>query len=238
MPALTAAPQPPTPLQRSSGWLCSLARRLDVIESTKTINGCQFIMKVSPATVAPDTRLRFFSRLVGIDYLREVVVDDKLGIGEELEARMQHVVDTYQDEWASVVQVSSATRKAKPMSFHACFGVLLVPLMTLVGSFHRASTTYVERMMATLHGVFRRILWLALLCCCFVVLLRSCFYRQHFTSVGSQLLVALVVLERLGVAVDILVMRLLVGHFSFGVAGNVPACYSRSRDPDSLSIDS
>ncbi|CAM9815921.1 unnamed protein product [Discosporangium mesarthrocarpum] len=33
----------------------------------------------------------------------EVVVDDKLGIGEKLEAQMQHLVDTYQDEWATVV---------------------------------------------------------------------------------------------------------------------------------------
>eukprot|EP00752_Nemacystus_decipiens_P006641 g5971.t1 len=39
----------------------------------------------------------------GIDYLKDVVVHDKLGIADELEAQMQHVVDTYQDEWATVV---------------------------------------------------------------------------------------------------------------------------------------
>jgi nitrite reductase (NADH) large subunit len=35
----------------------------------------------------------------GLDYLKSVVIDDKLGIGAELEAEMQHVVDTYEDEW-------------------------------------------------------------------------------------------------------------------------------------------
>ncbi len=39
----------------------------------------------------------------GIDHLREVVVEDKLGICDELEQRMQHLVDTYQCEWAAVV---------------------------------------------------------------------------------------------------------------------------------------
>ena len=34
-----------------------------------------------------------------------MVVNDKLGIADELEARMQHIVDTYQDEWATVVDV-------------------------------------------------------------------------------------------------------------------------------------
>ncbi|KAJ3159712.1 hypothetical protein HDU86_001362 [Geranomyces michiganensis] len=39
----------------------------------------------------------------GIDYLRAVVVDDCLGIGEEMERQMQQLVDSYQDEWATVV---------------------------------------------------------------------------------------------------------------------------------------
>lgn len=42
---------------------------------------------------------------LGIEYLKDVVVNDKLGIAEDLEAQMQHVVDTYQDEWATVVDV-------------------------------------------------------------------------------------------------------------------------------------
>ncbi|KNC96715.1 nitrite reductase [NAD(P)H], large subunit [Spizellomyces punctatus DAOM BR117] len=40
----------------------------------------------------------------GIDYLRSVVVDDRLGIGEELEMQMQYLVDTYQCEWKTVVE--------------------------------------------------------------------------------------------------------------------------------------
>jgi nitrite reductase (NADH) large subunit len=35
----------------------------------------------------------------GLDYLREVVIEDSLGIAGELEAQMQHIVDTYACEW-------------------------------------------------------------------------------------------------------------------------------------------
>jgi len=40
----------------------------------------------------------------GLDYLKSVVVDDKLGIGAELEADMQRVVDTYEDEWKNAIE--------------------------------------------------------------------------------------------------------------------------------------
>ncbi|MFC5476833.1 nitrite reductase large subunit NirB [Massilia suwonensis] len=40
----------------------------------------------------------------GLDYLKSVVVDDKLGIAEELEADMQAVVDSYACEWKSAVE--------------------------------------------------------------------------------------------------------------------------------------
>lgn len=40
----------------------------------------------------------------GLDYLKSVVIDDKLGICEELEAQMQNVVDTYQCEWKTAVE--------------------------------------------------------------------------------------------------------------------------------------
>ena len=40
----------------------------------------------------------------GIDYLRSVILEDRLGICEELERRMQHLVDTYQCEWKRVVE--------------------------------------------------------------------------------------------------------------------------------------
>ena len=47
----------------------------------------------------------------GIDYLREVVVDDKLGICDELERRMAHLVDTYRCEWKEVVDNPELRRK-------------------------------------------------------------------------------------------------------------------------------
>ncbi|MPW29984.1 nitrite reductase large subunit [Agarivorans sp. B2Z047] len=39
----------------------------------------------------------------GLDYLKEVVIDDKLNICEELEANMNHVVESYQCEWKSTI---------------------------------------------------------------------------------------------------------------------------------------
>jgi len=40
----------------------------------------------------------------GIDYLKEVIIEDKLGICEELETQMQHVVGTYQCEWKTTIE--------------------------------------------------------------------------------------------------------------------------------------
>jgi len=40
----------------------------------------------------------------GIEHIREVVVEDKLGICDELEAMMQRLVDSYRCEWAEVVR--------------------------------------------------------------------------------------------------------------------------------------
>jgi len=39
----------------------------------------------------------------GLDYLKDVLIADKLGIAAELEAQMQSVVDTYQCEWKTAV---------------------------------------------------------------------------------------------------------------------------------------
>jgi len=39
----------------------------------------------------------------GLDYLKEVLIKDTLGIGDELEAQMQNVVNTYQCEWKTAV---------------------------------------------------------------------------------------------------------------------------------------
>ncbi|KAF9883728.1 hypothetical protein FE257_003020 [Aspergillus nanangensis] len=40
----------------------------------------------------------------GINYLREVVIDDKLGIGAEMEQQMQDLVDSYFCEWTETVK--------------------------------------------------------------------------------------------------------------------------------------
>jgi nitrite reductase (NADH) large subunit len=46
----------------------------------------------------------------GLDYLKDVVIKDKLGIATELEADMQHIVDTYECEWKNAV-TDPETRK-------------------------------------------------------------------------------------------------------------------------------
>ncbi len=46
----------------------------------------------------------WYSKLSGgLDQLQEVIMDDSLGINDELEAEMQHLVDTYQCEWKTLV---------------------------------------------------------------------------------------------------------------------------------------
>jgi nitrite reductase (NADH) large subunit len=47
----------------------------------------------------------------GIQQLRDVVMDDKLGICEELEREMQYLVDTYKCEWAETIK--DPVRRAK-----------------------------------------------------------------------------------------------------------------------------
>ena len=39
----------------------------------------------------------------GLDYLKSVVIDDKLGLASDLEAEMAHVVDTYECEWKAAI---------------------------------------------------------------------------------------------------------------------------------------
>ncbi len=50
----------------------------------------------------------------GIDYLREVVIEDSLGLAETFEAEMQIVVDAYQCEWKTTVE-----NEEKSKSFNA-----------------------------------------------------------------------------------------------------------------------
>ncbi len=40
----------------------------------------------------------------GLDYLKDVIIHDSLGLGAELEAQMQLVVDRYECEWANVLK--------------------------------------------------------------------------------------------------------------------------------------
>lgn len=39
----------------------------------------------------------------GLDYLRDVVIEDRLGIGAELEAQMAHIIGSYQCEWRTTL---------------------------------------------------------------------------------------------------------------------------------------
>lgn len=40
----------------------------------------------------------------GLDYLKSVVIEDKLGLCEQLETQMQYVIDTYQCEWKTTIE--------------------------------------------------------------------------------------------------------------------------------------
>jgi len=57
----------------------------------------------------------WFNKLEGgIDYLRQVVADDVLGIAEELERDMQRVVDSYQCEWRTTVDDPEKLKLFRP----------------------------------------------------------------------------------------------------------------------------
>ncbi|GAA4487228.1 nitrite reductase large subunit NirB [Microbacterium panaciterrae] len=47
----------------------------------------------------------------GVDHVREVVVEDSLGLGAELEAAMARHVDTYEDEWAATLRDPERLRR-------------------------------------------------------------------------------------------------------------------------------
>lgn len=49
----------------------------------------------------------------GIKYLREVVLEDKLGINESLEAQMAELVDSFFDEWAEAIKNPAIAAKFK-----------------------------------------------------------------------------------------------------------------------------
>jgi len=39
----------------------------------------------------------------GLEYLQDVVINDSLGICDDLEKQMAHVIDTYQCEWKTAI---------------------------------------------------------------------------------------------------------------------------------------
>lgn len=49
----------------------------------------------------------------GLDYLKDVIVHDSLGIAAELESRMQHVIGTYQDEWRTAIENPEVRKRFK-----------------------------------------------------------------------------------------------------------------------------
>ncbi|GIX22118.1 MAG: nitrite reductase large subunit [Gammaproteobacteria bacterium] len=47
----------------------------------------------------------------GLDYLKSVIIDDALGICEELERQMQHIVETYECEWKKTLESPEALKR-------------------------------------------------------------------------------------------------------------------------------
>jgi nitrite reductase (NADH) large subunit len=47
----------------------------------------------------------------GLEYLRDVVINNSLGLAEELELQMQHIVDTFQCEWKTTLNNPQALKK-------------------------------------------------------------------------------------------------------------------------------
>ena len=57
-----------------------------------------------------------------IGHLKEVIIEDSLGICDELDKRMQHLVDTYHDEWVScsLMDACGHNKGCFPLSSSAC----------------------------------------------------------------------------------------------------------------------
>jgi nitrite reductase (NADH) large subunit len=47
----------------------------------------------------------------GLDYLKEVVINDSLDIGEALEGQMQNVVDSYECEWKKAISEEQSAKR-------------------------------------------------------------------------------------------------------------------------------
>ena len=47
----------------------------------------------------------------GLKYLKSVIIDDSLGLGEELEKEMSHIIGTYQCEWKTTIEDPEKLRR-------------------------------------------------------------------------------------------------------------------------------
>ncbi|MBW4532706.1 MAG: nitrite reductase large subunit NirB [Pleurocapsa minor HA4230-MV1] len=75
----------------------------------------------------------WFSKLEGgLDYLKSVVIDDSLGICDELETQMQQLVDTYQCEWKAIFRLGE-TESVYALSNYDPFSKAYVLSRGLVG---------------------------------------------------------------------------------------------------------
>jgi nitrite reductase (NADH) large subunit len=50
----------------------------------------------------------------GLDYLRQVIINDSLGLGAELEEQMQQVIGTYECEWKKTIEDPEALKRFRP----------------------------------------------------------------------------------------------------------------------------
>jgi nitrite reductase (NADH) large subunit len=79
-----------------------LASDIDEKECLKMIDRfLMFYIKTAESLMRTATWLNKLEG--GMDYLKDVIVNDSLGIGEKLEQEMQLLIDTYQCEWKEVV---------------------------------------------------------------------------------------------------------------------------------------
>jgi nitrite reductase (NADH) large subunit len=49
----------------------------------------------------------------GLNHVKDVVINDSLGIAEDLESQMQHLVDTYECEWKNALNDTEKLKRFK-----------------------------------------------------------------------------------------------------------------------------
>ena len=78
---------------------------IDLDEATTTKYIDRFLMYyIKTADKLTRTSVWVESLEGGMDHLREVIVDDSLGICDELDAQMEHLVNTYHCEWKDAIE--------------------------------------------------------------------------------------------------------------------------------------